>query len=762
MLSVHTEIADKKVKKGSDKREGKQSRKKLKQPEKVSDKSEFELISQLKIWTDEWYTYWNEHIQSAREHLLFLFVDQWDWEVRNRRQTMSIPTLEFNHVAPMIDGILGEQRKNSPQISVLALQENTQQRSVDWRTDLLRQIWYASHADSLVQTCYFQQLTCGWGFLRVEIHYEDDKTFKKCLKLGGDSDYQRAFFDPTAKEKHKQDGDYCGVYQVMSKDDFKRDYPDIENPVSAGQQTFFSWQTRDTITVCDIYYKDYYKVTIAQLSDGQEMDLADAKKMIQEREDSIAEMAAISAQSEYEDFAVIDIPEPLEIVNQRDVMRYKIKHVRYIENELLDTTDWPGKLLPVVFSPGKIAVIDGKENPISFINDLQDPQRLHNYVMSEIATGILNTQRAKAMATPDMTKGFEQPWRQPQKVQGVLHYNPDPRVPGGKPEFIDPPPFSQALLSLQPTTAQEMSAISGRYEESRGQESNAASGPVIRERITAANNVVEVYHDNLLSTVEQLARVMVDLLEPVYEGERTVTIRSQTGEPSLMTINKRTGRFKMPQNSDSMQLEDMIGDAEEEIENNIKLSDYDIEVKAVGSLDYQKQQSMGFWLNLMRSDPRFPALMADLVAEDSNADKATQIAARLKTLLPPDIQAKEAGQQPPPPPPNPAAQLEQQKIQVEMKNLALKEQQMQVDARLKQQQMQMDAMQAQNDRMKLMLDAQQYGLDAQVAREQAQADIHTTRIKAASEIAKGKLGLATANVVHHTHRMKQIDQLNRG
>jgi len=753
MQDAHTEIftTQPKIKNS-------QRSKKLKEPENVSDKDDGDLINQLKKWTDDWYSYWNEPIQNARELLLFLFISQWDPEVKLRRQNAGIPTLSFNHIAPMIDSILGEQRKNSAQISIISLDQDDTQKKTDWRTDLMRQICYSSQADNHFQMAYFQQLTCGWGFVRVSVHYEGNDTFRKCVRIGGDADYQKAFWDPTAKEKHKQDGDYCGIYQVMSMDDFKRDYPDIANPVSAGQQTFFSWQTRETITVCEIYYKDYYKKTIVQLSDNREMELSDAKKLIEAQASEVAE-----DEIETNDIFLMQIekPEPLEIINQRDVMCYKMKHVRYVENALVDKTDWPGKMLPIVFFPGQIAVIDGKENPISFINNLQDPQRLYNYVMSEMATGMLNTQRSKVIATPDMTKGHEQAWRQPQKVQGALHYNPDNRTQAGRPEFIDPPPFNQALIGLQQIANQEMPTISGRFEENRGQESNAVSGKAIKARISVGNNVVNVFHDNLLSGIEQVARVGMDLLPHVYIGEREVMLREMDGTSYKMTINKATGRYKMPNVAQTMKFEDLIDSAEEEIENKLDDGEFNIEVKAVGSLDYQKEESMNFWLSMMSVDPRFPGLMADLVAEESDATKAKQISERLKSILPPDILAKENGQPPPPPQADPAAQMAQQKMQLEIKNMALKEQQMQVDMQMKQGQQQIDQMSMQNDRMKMILDAQQNGLDAQVAREQAEADIHTTHVKANAEVEKANLARDTAHIVHHTHRMKEISKLQQ-
>jgi hypothetical protein len=229
-----------------------------------------------------------------------------------------------------------------------------------------------------------------------------------------------------------------------------------------------------------------------------------------------------------------------------------------------------------------------------------------------------------------------------------------------------------------------------------------------------------------------------------------------------MTINKRSGKYKIPkENTQGKSLEDMIDASEEIIDNKIDEGEFDIQVKAVGSLDYQKQKSMAFWLQLMGSDPRFPGLIADLVAEESDADKSKQIADRLKTLLPLEIKAQESGEPMPPPQPDPAMQMQEQKMQLDQKALEMKWQEMMQNAQLKQKQMEIDEMKLANEHTKMMLDAQQHGLDAQLAQEQTIADIHQTRAKAEAEITKGQLGLETAHVVHHTHRMKEMSKLHK-
>jgi hypothetical protein len=710
---AHTEVSDD---------DGKS--KKATAPKKVSDLSDTEILEKMKKYAVSWYDYWYEFIECAREHMKFLYIDQWDIEVRDEREANKIPTMEFNHIRTMIDGIAGLQKKNSPQITVSTISgEPNKNQEVDFRTDILRQIAYASKSDDAYQTCYMNQLICGWGFIRASIHYESPDSFDQTIKITSNPDCQVAFFDPNATDVNRADGDFCGVYQRIAKDDFRRDYPEIESPVSTGQETCFTWETRDTITICDIYYKDYFKKVIVRLSDGRTLSLKEAKEIIEEEKELVDEYIDAITGDEADEIKELALEQMTQIIERREVMDYDIRHVRFVENAIIDKSEWPGKLLPIVYVPGNSATIDGRENPISFVNDLQDVQKLHNYTMSEMARGLANVSKSKVIGTEKMISGHEQAWRQPEKVQGMLLFNPDHTIEGRAPIFIDPPPFNQALISLHQLTDKEIGSISGRYEESRGQESNAMSGIAIQSRITAANNAVNMYLDNNLKGIEQVGRVCLDLLPYVYGDERDVIVRSEDGSPKKITVNKRKeGVFNMP-NDSSM---DSMDEMEEQIENAIDSDeDFDITVKASGSFDSQKQASLDFWIKMMGAFPPSAPLLADLVAGESEAEGAAIASQRLKTLLPPDIRAQEEGKPMPPPQPNPMIEIEKKRTAIYGQEVKMKQQKLD-DERKK------DQIDAAIDMQELKLKQR----DQAYKEEKAERDAKIAQLRAALEVKK--------------------------
>lgn len=729
----------------------KQRSEKYEDTEKVSDLEESDLLCKLKKWVDESYSYYQKFIQIARQHIFFLYVDQWQPEWRSTREAQGIPTMQFNHIRIMIDSIMGEYKNNIPDVT-LRSKKDPQDR-LDWLNGLAKQICCNSEAEKKYAIALRNALECGWGFLKAVITYEDNDSFNKCIHIETNRDFQVAFWDPCSIEDTGSDGDYCGDYNIMSMDDFKRKF-NVDNPISTGQTgNYFNWQTRDSITIANIWYKDYFKKTIVKLSDGQEVEIGEGKKIILEREKLLN-----SSNNDEMMLMGIEVPETLEIVAERDVIDYKIKHVRFIENSIIEKADWPGKYLPLIRNIGEITVIDGEPTPISFIQDIKDAQMLYNYQMSEIARGLVNTHKSKIIGTEEMSKGHEQQWRQPNNVQGMLYYNPDSRVPGGKPDFINPTPFSESLIPLQQITSQEMSTIMGRYEENRGQESNAISGLAIQKRKDSGNNVISNYYYNNQKAIERLWVVIVDLMPHVYSEEnREIEIRDDKGSPKRIVLNKRTGKMKFPNGVNG--LDGLMDGMEEEIEHKVDHDSYSIEIKSAGSFNEQREKSLGLLQLAGASYPALWPLMADIFMGESGLEKSKILEERFKTLLPPDIKASESGEPMPDAPQNQMMEVQQNNMQLELMKMELAKQELQSKIQMNMINAELEKEKIINERLKIEMDAKSQHIDSSVSLAEAQADLEKIKIKSEAEFQKSVLDLKTAHVNHNTHTMKQMDSL---
>jgi hypothetical protein len=103
--------------------------------------------------------------------------------------------------------------------------------------------------------------------------------------------------------------------------------------------------------------------------------------------------------------------------------------------------------------------------------------------------------------------------------------------------------------------------------------------------------------------------------------------------------------------------------------NDVTVQAYDVQLESGPSYETKREEARDGMLTFLQQAPSAAPVVLDLIANAQDWPNADKFADRLKTLLPPNIQALEAqesGEQPPPPPPpSPEALIEQQKIQVE-------------------------------------------------------------------------------------------------
>lgn len=660
--------------------------------------SDSELLDEFVSDVESWYMYFNEHIYRARNFLTFLYVDQWEPQIRNERNALGKPTLIFNKIVTIIRGILGEQRNNTPALAVRDISTHLQvpQQMIDTLTDLIREIFYYSDADVVFQIAFKQMLECGWGTARVITKYRDSDSFEQIICLEPIVDFQVAFWDPVAQEVDKSDGDFCGLYTIMSKTHFKRCYPEVPNPESLmgyNMTYYLPWNNDEAVVVCEIYKKHYFKKTIVELSNNMTLEEKDAKELLKMQEEALKSS----------DLLEMTGFEPLKIINKRKIDDYKIKHYKFVQNAILERTDWMGKILPIPYGEGDSTVIDGRRIPLPYIQDAIDVQKMINYVASEVAYAILRSRKETILATPSNTRGFEDIYRNPDQVQGALMYNPD-EITKQPPQFVQPPVMSPQIMEVHEKIVQDLQQILGRYEESRGQQSNAISGVAIAKRKAASNNSVNVYQDNLKRLMKSIGRIILELIPKVYDTQRDVVVRSVDNKTRKVTLNKQKGYIYR---GDDMEPEPII-------DNDVTQGKYDIDIRVDGNFDEQKQAALDFFLGISQQNPAVFNLVADLLAETSGLENAQKLVERFKTLVPPQIIAQEEGKPmpppPPPPPPPPEVMLQQQKNQLMMQANQNKARQMVLDEQ------------------KLLLDANKAGLEHQVSVAKAAAEIRRANV----------------------------------
>lgn len=607
-----------------------------------------------------WEGYFGENVTRGKDDMNFVLRDQWSTVERSEFSRLFKPAMTFNKLYDTTKKVIGEQRKNKPDLIVRSLTGKSTQKQIDLRADLVRTISYQSQNDLVYQTAFRSALMMGYGAFEICLDYENPHTFNQVIRYELIPDATRTSFDPTALKPHKGDGNFCARQYLYTKEEFYATYPNVMNPVSYSDPRSlldFQWETRDTIVVCKYARKEWFPIKLYLLNNGESVT-ADEWEEMQEDIKMRKELAASS--KVVGDLILRDIPQ---IVGERNSKDYKIRQYVLTQNQIIEFTDWPSKYLPIIFVDGDSNYINGQQYTRSFIHEAKDSQKFINYAGSEIAAEIKNRRREQWLGTPDNIIGNEQLWRNPELQSGILIAKPDPKN-GAMPQKLPAWELSQSLLQQYMRGTQDIKEILG-FSETEALQGRDISGKARRERKLEGSMSAYVFFDNLNQAIEQGGRVVLDLL-PVIAGEyeRHMVVSKADGRTDSVVLNKVIG-----QNDNGEPIKD----------NTLEGGDFDVEIDTGPSFAVQKDIALEFFQQTIQANPQTFPLIADLWAKNLDVQYMPQISERFKTLVPPQILAKEEGKQLPPQPPSPQEQMAQAQLQQQQQTLAMNEQKMKLE-----------------------------------------------------------------------------------
>jgi hypothetical protein len=621
-------------------------------------KSDEEITKQVEEKINNWFRYWKYNRENYQRDILFCLGDQWDSVTKMDYTWMQKIMLAMNIVYPSVMNIVGAQRQNSSQIRVRSLEGKASQKEINFNEGILRHIAYNSSSDYAYQTAFMCALMGGYGAWEIGVDYENDYSFRKIITINKIDDPNMCYWDCLATNVTKTNAACAGKFQVMDKMEFKRLYPEIEAPMSFTlpdmdyQNDLYTWSDRDIIIIADHYERISTPTTLLKLSSGDIVTkeeynekigaLRKARKEMQIRLD-IANAELIRQGKPIQQ---TKIPE-IKVVAERETEVSKVYKYKCIKNHVLEKEEFYGIELPIIYVDGDSHTVNGFEKTRSLIDGARDTQEFLNAGYSDIAQRMKNSRRATPLLTPDMIRGFEEEWNNPEKPKPFYLYNPDPKSPDGKPVFTQPEELPTTLLQLQTQLVTMIQNTLGRYEANQGQQSNETSGQAIKNRANEGDKSVFIFKSNLNRAIEQTGRICIGMIPDVYKENGSIHIKDRDGHDiSYSMEDPEIKKFF----------------------HNIKISQFDVSVEAGSSTESQKDEQYQQIVNLMKLDPaNLSKLLMDLAASNTDTKTTNQIVDRLrKFYTPPQVIAEEKGEPPPKPAPNPALELQQQEVQADM------------------------------------------------------------------------------------------------
>lgn len=617
-----------------------------------SKKDDDELLAVARDRFNKAESAWSGQRRDATEDIRFRSGEQWPEEIRRAREQDNRPCLSVNQLPQYIRQVVNDQKRNRPSIQVSAVDSTADPDTAIVLQAIIRNLEYKSDADLAYDTAFESAATCGLGYFRIKTDYCDSNSFYQDLKICPVSNLFSVYTDPQAEDPYLTDATFAFVFEEVSKDDYKRRFPDSE-VVSANWTSEYSssqgWVNEDTVRLAEYYYVEYKPKEIVQLDDGSVMT-ADA---YEEKFASVQRVVGVLSSAQ---LLMDGVPKAPKVLNRRKSEERVVNYVLTNGVEILDRTVWPGSTIPIVpviadsYMKDNIRVFEG------IVRHARDPQRMYNFWVSAETEMIALAPKAPFIGGAGQFENFEKQWSQANtRNLPYLEYNPV--ASNGTP--LPPPtrnayePPVQAITNARGLAREDMKATTGIYDPSLGIASREESGVAVMARQYQAGTTNFHYVDNLCKSLRRAGKIILEVLPKIYDAPRIVRI---TGDEERV-VRVGANVTQDPENGDY----------------TLGVGTYDVVVEPGESNTTARQESIRVLAELAKVAPQIIMTCGDLIVRNLDIPEAGEMAERMKRMLPPELQPNEGI----PPKAQMLIQQLQQKSVQQMQELGLRMQQMQ-------------------------------------------------------------------------------------
>ncbi|NIA67785.1 hypothetical protein HBA54_04205 [Pelagibius litoralis] len=574
--------------------------------------------------------YERENREECLDDLRFRAGEQWAEEVKRDRLEQRRPILTINRIPQYTRQVTGDIRLNKPAIKVRPVDDGADKDTAELFTGLIRNIEQQSMASSVYVTGADNMATCGQGAWRVVTEYADDDSFEQDIRIRRIRNPFAVVWDPDSQEPTREDAKYCFVLQPYAIEDFKQRWPNAsltDFEIDQPEDWVNDWRDGEQIIVAEYWCKKPVKKKLAALPDGSIRDVTALT------EPELAQMQLL------QDAMAAEAGEPSVPIRFRDVDSMQIEqHFVNGAESLEEPYIWPGRYIPIVPVLGEEVNVADRVVRHGLVRFLKDPQRLYNYDRSAAVETISLAPKSPFVASIKQIEGFEDVWDTANtENHAYLPYNPDPAA-GGPPQRQPAAQVPAALVQDAQISADDMSAVSGIYPSSLGQESNETSGKAILARERQGDVGTFVYIDNLAISIAHTGKILVDLIPRIYDSERVIRVLGEDDSEDLVTINR---------------FDPMTG----KMINDLSVGKYDVAVQTGPSFSTKRQEAADSILQFMQTMPQAAQMVMHKLVKNLDWPEADDIAETFRKMAvaqgieEPD---EDKGDQPPaPPPPSP-------------------------------------------------------------------------------------------------------------
>lgn len=544
--------------------------------------------------------------REALEDLRFRAGEQWPENIKIDRQNTGRPCLTINRIPQFLRQVTNEIRQNRPSIQVNPVDDQADPETAEILQGIMRHIEVSSDADVAYDTAAEHAATFGFGYLRVITDYVDERSFDQEIRIERIRNPFSIYFDPECQKPDYSDARWAFVVQDVDREEYRALYPDSELSGLADMTTVGDqapgWINGKSVRIAEYWHIDHKEQELALLPDGSVMP---------------ADMVA----------------EGVPVLRTRTVQVPKVYWCKVNGLEVLEKQEWPGRWIPIVPVLGDEVIVNGERQLYGLVRFARDPQRMYNYWATAETEMIALAPKAPFIGAAGQFEGFERQW-QSANVRNLpyLEYKPVSHagVPMGPPQRQVYEPPIQAISHARMQANDDLKATTGIYDASLGARSNEQSGRAILARQREGDVANFHYADNLARSIKHLGRILLDLIPRIYDAPRVMRIIGAEEVERVVQINAPTR------------------DKGVERIYDLSIGEYDVTVSVGPSFSTRRQEAVDSMLQLSQAYPPLMQVAGDLLVKNMDWPGASEIAERLKKLLPPNLQEEQEDQQVPP------------------------------------------------------------------------------------------------------------------
>lgn len=554
----------------------------------------------------------SENRKAASDDLQFVNGKQWPTEVIAQRNLDKRPCLTINKLPTFVHQIVNDQRQNRPSISVSPVGDRGDAEVAKMYRGLIRFIERDCAADIAYDTAFDFAVKMGWGYWRILTEWEAPDSLKQSLVIKRITNpftvYLGPHNDPTGA-----DAPWGFITDLIPREEFDDKYPDAdpmpftEAGIGEAQK---NWINKDEVRVAEYFEVTYETRTYVELSNGHE-----------------------GWEDELDDVTLGYIKRgKIDVLDERESRVPKWKWYKVTAVDVLREDDWLGTTIPIVKIVGDENNIEGKAMYSGIVRNAKDSQRMYNYWKTSETELIALAPKAPFIGEEGQFEGHEDEWKASNvRSQPYLSYkgtslNGVPIPPPQRQQFAGVP---AGVVQAAQGAAQDMMATTGvRFDASPNERMIDESGKAIRELRRSGDLGNFHFVDNLARSLRRTGEILVELIPLTYSDARTITILREDDKEEQVRIDpsapKASGEMKKP---DGKSLKIF----------NPKYGKYGVTVTIGPSYATKRIEAAESMVQFAKALPQTAALIADLIAKNSDWPGAEEIAARLAKTLPPNL-----------------------------------------------------------------------------------------------------------------------------